>query len=349
MTNLLTRIFLFSLVLPTFSMQAQDIPCKELLFIRTAHHYPEDYKEELEQAQAEIIKFEPDIFITEYIAPDDMQSLKAFESNALIFPNRFKSDKQEIPEADDPQSNSLIQKLKQIRKLAQQHDQANYEYLGYLFYKELKLAPPKVKEAILEIMRENFLPEDSLQKYIRSGRSNEYQLIAFPAADALGFDKVYAMDDQSDSEAFHQNWGACADGYENQATAVFSAGIDSLEALSVEKQQMLQCLNTEAIDQIDEFVYEIPLKYSKNHKAAVIYEHYWEKRNQKMVENTLEILRETKAEKAVLIVGASHGRHMEALLKEAGIKVTKLFHDSNQCSEEPMHKLAKEVQNLMKE
>ncbi len=334
----------FCFLLPA---KAQEIACEELLLIRSAHYYPESCDDELTKAREAIKNFAPDIFITEYLDGQDSIGLAAFESNALIFYTRFVEAKDAPPSLKDSEGEGLIEKLKEIKLLAEAKDQSNYEYQGHLFMKRLEAAPEQTRSQVIQLMEQHFTPLDTLRKYIRYDRRNEYQLIAFPTASALGMEKLYSMDDQRDSAAFHENWQACADGYENEAAQVFSMTIDSLEKSSQESGTFLQGLNHPSIDLIDHYVYAIPMHFSENAEAAKAYAHYWDLRNQHMVENTMRILQESKAKKAALIVGASHGRLMEKYLREKGVNVLRLYQEQETEEETGLDRMADKIEKLI--
>jgi hypothetical protein len=331
--NRLPLLILSLLLLSCNPTPPQSTPTTEILLVRTDHRYPDDLPEDFSKTIQEIVNFQPEVFFSESLHPNDKIGI----SNFYKFRNKLISyllSKNNIQLCYiDEEINVFRKKLslspediptraKLLRALWMNYDIGNSRYEAHKLSRLLQSIPRgEDRDSMTSYISREIISMDTVKKYLLNKPQGEYAKIAFPAAMKLNLESFYPMDNHDDALAFQKNWTLAADGYQNEEWKKIMEEYNSYFKKAKQKGEYVKALNTEYTDRMDSLVYAVPKKYSKNKKAAILYEKYWEYRNQKMVENIIRKIEADKISKAAVIVGASHGRLMKQYLEERGYKI----------------------------
>ncbi|BDD02924.1 hypothetical protein [Aureibacter tunicatorum] len=331
-------IVFLSLIFLPLSIKAQKKQ-KEILLIRSAHDYSDCLNEDYDEAINEIVKFQPDIFFSETVSPDNLYGavidrgfakqeiaylLSVNNLNTRFVDKEIKKWEAQLLKAP----NNLYYRAQLMRALYIKRDM-NYEYQKYIFDEtEKTLSESEIQQYYKKINTE-VASVDSLKKYCDYRQKSEYHLIAFPAAKKLKLNGFGHMDNQDDRLLFHKYWDQSIDKYmsnEEEVINIFTV-LNEEETKYRQQGNYLKVLNTNSFDTVDYFNYYLPLKYSKNQEAAKMYEYFWDQRNLKMAENVDYEMQEGNHQRGAIIVGASHGRLMKRYLEAKGYKIINIFNN----------------------
>ncbi len=303
----------------------------EILFISASHYYPEEVSDtEFQEAIKEIVDFEPELFFAESLPTHDTLGMKEGSEMILRIHAKLNAGIPTIPHQliarqlqHDPNNLKLRSQL--VISYIQQYDHVNSDYQAYQLFKQLDSLTLQKRQAIESYISTNFMSVDTLRKYCRVGKRNEYNKIAFPVMDQLAISTFDHMDNQANAQKFDQAWKDCKDGYYHLVNTAIGNLKDLFEEECAKQNSKIKYENSDFFDLGDYFTYAVPKKYSQNKEAAQKYEQYWDIRNQNMVANIDSVLQQKTVSKAAIIVGAAHARLMKQYLREKGYIVTPLF------------------------
>ncbi len=313
------------------SQAMQTTQQTEILFIGASHNYPKEVsQEEFQAAIAEIVNFAPERFFSETLPTDDVEAMKAageriIKTRALLKKGILLESPKDIKARLTADPNNLKARIQLAVSYLKKYDQANSDFQIYQLFNALERLKPQERKLYEEFISRSYILVDSLRIHGRVGGRNEYNLLAFPAAEKLGLAEFLHMGNQANTDAFHEAWGKIVDSYQTLPHEAISHSRTLIEDAMLASGTAIPFDNSEFSDLGDYFVYAVPKKYAADKQAAQDYERYWEIRNQNMANLIDTQLRDSGVAKAAVIVGSAHSRLMKQYLKEKGYKITPLF------------------------
>ena len=321
----------------TFKLYAQKV---EVLLIGVSHNYSKSAKQDISAIESKIRKFKPTAFFGEFLSKEDEQHLMDYwckEENIKRLETLRKNR--------DITSEKLPKVLDSLQKLSLQNpnnyylktdlahayylnqDVSNGHFQFWQVFKRLQQMP--------DVELENYVNKVLIPQLDVKGRSmnrlktSEYDLIAFPLMLEMKIQELQPMDCQD----YDLNWSASAlafynkfEAFKKDTTASYAAelkkilirwdkGIEKYLTMDKHSENLTEWLNTDeaaVILSAGDFyfpdLYELK-DFPKEEMLSKI--HWWMMRNKGMCENVINRAKSLKAEKVVVIVGASHRKYMQ--------------------------------------
>ena len=327
----------FLLVLNFDSLSQKKV---EILLIGTSHNYELNVTNDFDYVKEAVRNFKPDIFCTEYLSKDnESQSvIETYYGERMTQRRDLLLAKKPIEEKDIPE---IIKKSYKTLKANPDSKQARVdlahalylnEDLGNAHYQIYQLMKADLSKEESDYLSNTFDVKDSLIKYT-CRKNNEYTNLVFPLADELNIQKLYGFDCQRFDPLWNIAW--------EKSDSLYTAFEDKLKAdtndlnskkslktidafmkeyyasqkrlrAAYQEGTQIHFFNTKEFDDLAEWgdflredIYQLegfPLEaYQEKRK-------YWQQRNEQMVQNTLKAIKQSKAKKVVVFVGASHRR-----------------------------------------
>jgi ribosomal protein L29 len=341
--NRITKFLLVSFLLLSSLSFAQKV---EILIVGSSHDNKPGF-EKYDQVINKLKSFKPDMVFGEYVSPADY---KALEPGTWGYQSLKKSE--ELVKGTKQESDQLIERriqkaIQSLNKFPYYHkvrmdlardyillnDKANAEYQVFLIETEMKKGFGKEE---LEYYTQRFVNADTLKKLRLFRPSSEYTNIFFPMMYALKQDKIYAMDCQKYDKPWNMAW-AKADSaiklLEKKAKAdSLSPEANTLKA--IEKYSDYSEDDKKKMTPSPYFNMASP-RYSELNDAWNFYggRHFygyagfpdqeikamyaqWNLRNEGMSANVLRQVKERKAKRVLIAVGAAHRKIMEEILSK---------------------------------
>lgn len=313
------------------SKATQSTQQTEIFFIGASHTYPEEVsQEEFQAAIAEIVKFAPEHFFSESLPTNDVEGMKAageriIKTRALLKKSILLESQKDIKARLVADPNNLKARIQLVVSYLKKYDQANSDFQIYQLFNTLESLSPQERKLYEHFISTSYLPVDSLRLHGRVGERTAYNLLAFPAAKELELLEFSPMNNQANTDAFHEAWGKIVDSYQTLPHEAISHSRTLIKDRMLANGAAIPFDNSQFSDLGDYFVYALPKKYAADKQAAQDYERYWEIRNRNMVNLIDAQLHDSGVAKAAVIVSSAHSRLMKEYLKEKGYKVTPLF------------------------
>ena len=328
--------FLLFFFLP-FKLYAQKV---DVLLVGVSHNYSKSAKQDISSIESKIRKFKPTAFFGEFLSKEDEQHLMDYwckEENVKRLETLRKNRNipfRNLPKVlDSLQKSSLQNPNNYYLKTDLAHayylnqDVSNGHFQFWQVFKHLQQRP--------DIELENYVNKVLSPQLDVKGRSmnrlktSEYDLIAFPLMLEMKIQELQPMDCQD----YDLNWSASALAFYNKfetfkkdTTASYAAelkkiltrwdkGIEKYSSMDKRSKNLTEWLNTDEAAVIlssGDFyfpdLYELK-GFPKEEMLSKI--HWWMMRNKGMCENVVNSAKSLKAEKVVVIVGASHRKYMQ--------------------------------------
>lgn len=325
----------------TFKVYAQKV---DVLLIGVSHNYSKTAKQDISTIESKIRKFKPSAFFGEFLSKEDEQNLmdywcKAENIQRLETLRKNRNITQEnLPKViDSLQKLSLKNPNNYYLKTDLAHayylnqDVSNGHFQFWQVFKRLQKTP--------DIELENYVNKVLSPQLDIKGRSmnrlktSEYDLIAFPLMQEMKIQELQPMDCQD----YDLNWSASAlafynkfENFRKDSTASYAGrlkeilarrdnGIEKYLSMDKNSKNLTEWLNTDEAsvvlasgDFYSEDLYELK-NFPKEEMLSKI--HWWMMRNKGMCENVINRAKSLKAEKVVVIVGASHRKYMQNIFK----------------------------------
>ena len=325
----------------TFKIYAQKV---DVLLIGVSHNYSKTAKQDISTIESKIRKFKPSAFFGEFLSKEDEQNLmdywcKAENIQRLETLRKNRNITQEnLPKViDSLQKLSLKNPNNYYLKTDLAHayylnqDVSNGHFQFWQVFKRLQKMP--------DIELENYVNKVLSPQLDIKGRSmnrlktSEYDLIAFPLMQEMKIQELQPMDCQD----YDLNWSASAlafynkfENFRKDSTASYAGrlkeilarrdnGIEKYLSMDKNSKNLTEWLNTDEAsvvlasgDFYSEDLYELK-NFPKEEMLSKI--HWWMMRNKGMCENVINRAKSLKAEKVVVIVGASHRKYMQNIFK----------------------------------
>lgn len=331
------------------SLESDDKPSPTILLVATAHDLRETAPKVIEEVKEEIIQFQPEVFFVELPPADDKYANEVvfkYSQNFDLFHHLLNKKNIHIRMADsviaeyqqqlkdDPDNPEYLGNL--LHAYLLKFDIANALYQSYLLFSQYQS-----NDSAMAILDSTLFSTDTLDQYqliITGNEKDEFSQIVFPTAQALGLDLMYGFDNRDDEYAY--NHALRNNDQELKKYVMDSLGIQEDEAIKNKLEELLGTnkrrlkdhsqlftfLNSETYDQYREIEYTQRLALTPS-ESSENYLKYWKLRNQKMSNNVIQVMQKTKANKAVILVGAGHAWILSHILKDKGYQVIRPFRE----------------------
>lgn len=331
------------------SLDNEARPSPTILLVATAHDLREVAPAVIDEVKEEIIEFQPEVFFVELPPADDKYANEVvfkYSQNFDLFHHLLNKKNIHVRMAD-----SVVTKYQQLL----QDDPDNPEYLGNLLHayllkfdianalyqSYLLFSQYQHHDSVMAVLDRTLFVTDTLDQYqliITGKEKDEFSQIVFPTAQALRLDQMYGFDNRDDEYAY--NRALRNSDQELKKYVMDSLGItedDSIknkleELLGTNKRrlrdqsQLFTFLNSQTYDLYREMEYTQRLALTPS-ESSENYLRYWKLRNQKMSNNVIQVMQKTKADKAVILVGAGHGWILQHILEDKGYEVVRPFRE----------------------
>ncbi|RZK81784.1 MAG: hypothetical protein EOO92_04080 [Pedobacter sp.] len=339
----IAKSLLIVIMLSAGSSFAQKV---EILIVGSSHENKPGY-EQYDQVINKLKNFKPDMVFGEYLSPADYKALEpgtwGYQSLNKAHEFLAKGNKE-----NEKQLSKKIEKAtRQLNKFPYYHklrmdlavdyivqgDRANADYQFYVIENEMKKAFGKEEMAYYT---QRFVNLDTLKKLRLYRAVSEYTNIYFPLLHALKQDKLYSMDCQKYDKPWSKAWAET-----DSAIKVMEkkAKSDSLSAeaktlAAIEKYSSLTADDKKSMTASPYYNMSVP-RYAELNDAWNFYggSHFygyagfpdqhikdmyvqWNLRNEGMCANVLKQVKEMKAKRVVVGVGAAHRKIMEDILSK---------------------------------
>lgn len=322
-------------------------PPPTILLIGTSHDLREIPPKTIEEVKNEIIQFQPEVLFVEIPPPDDKYANELVFNYSRSFPlfQHLLSKKNiHIRMADsviaktqklllaDPDNPMYLGSL--LHAYLLKFDVANTLYQSYLLFSEYLQ-----NDSVMAALDSTLFSTDTLDQYqiiITGKEKDELSQLVFPAAKALSLQEIYGFDNRDDEYAY--NKAGRNNDKELRNYVIKKYGVSKNEAiknkldtlLGVKEQKiqdsgrLFELLNAEAYEDSREQEYTRRIELTPTESSHNFLK-YWQLRNEKMINNVMAVLEETKAKRGVIIVGASHTWILQDILEARNINVKRPF------------------------
>lgn len=319
----------------------------EILLIGTSHNYELNVNNDFEYVKDAVRNFKPDIFCTEYLSKENepQSVIEAYYGERMMQRRDMLLAKNVMAEKDIPE---IIKKSYKTLKTNPEFQQARVdlahalyvsEDLGNAHYQIYQLMKANLNKEQSEYLSKTFDFQDSLVKYT-CRKNNEYTNLVFPLAVEMNVQKLYGFDCQRFDPLWNSAWEKSDSLYTvfedklksdtndlnsmkslktiDTFTKEYYASQKRLRAAYQEGTQ-IHFFNTKEFDDLAEWgdfsredisqLEGFPLEaYQEKRK-------YWQLRNEQMAQNILKAVKQSKAKKVVVFVGASHRRLLSQMFE----------------------------------
>jgi len=321
----------------TLKILAQQV---DVLLVGVSHKYGNTPKQDIEQIESKIKKFKPTAIFGEFLSKEDEQNimdywckqenvkrLETLKKNRDITPKKLPKVLDSLKKLSLKNPNNYYLKTDLAHAYYLNQDASNGHFQFWQVFKRLQQTP--------DIELENYVNKVLSPQLDIKGRSmnrlktSEYDLIAFPLMQEMKIQELHPMDCQD----YDLNWSASALAFYNKfetfkkdTTSSSAAelkkiltrwdkGIEKYLGMDKRSKNLTEWLNTDEAAVIlasGDFyfpdLYELK-DFPKEEMLSKI--HWWMMRNKGMCENVVNSAKSLKAEKVVVIVGASHRKYMQ--------------------------------------